>query len=135
MHGHACTHNTHSHACAQGMDAAGLNVLDFVDVGIECTLRQLLEHGWVCASSTTACVLHLPRPACRRALAARLQALWCGLGAGRYRRLSPAARISGCALALTGSLCLPSNYITFPFLLLPGTSMPTLIRCVHELAC
>jgi len=30
---------------AQAMDAAGLSVLDFVDVGIECTLRQLLEHG------------------------------------------------------------------------------------------
>uniref|UniRef100_A0A7S3QQ29 Protein kinase domain-containing protein n=1 Tax=Dunaliella tertiolecta TaxID=3047 RepID=A0A7S3QQ29_DUNTE len=28
------------------MDAAGLSVLDFVDVGIECTLRQLLEHGY-----------------------------------------------------------------------------------------
>jgi len=28
------------------MDAAGLSVVDFVDVGIECTLRQLLEHGY-----------------------------------------------------------------------------------------
>lgn len=28
------------------MDAAGLNIIDFVDVGIECTLRQLLEHGY-----------------------------------------------------------------------------------------
>ena len=28
------------------MDAAGLNVVDFVDIGIECTLRQLLEHGY-----------------------------------------------------------------------------------------
>lgn len=28
------------------MAAAGLNVVDFVDVGIECTLRQLLEHGY-----------------------------------------------------------------------------------------
>lgn len=28
------------------MDAAGLSILDFVDVGIECTLRQLLEHGY-----------------------------------------------------------------------------------------
>jgi hypothetical protein len=25
------------------MDAAGLSITDFVDVGIECTLRQLLE--------------------------------------------------------------------------------------------
>ncbi|KAF5834299.1 ABC1 family-domain-containing protein [Dunaliella salina] len=30
----------------EAMDAAGLSVLDFVDVGIECTLRQLLEHGY-----------------------------------------------------------------------------------------
>lgn len=30
----------------QAMDAAGLSVVDFVDVGIECTLRQLLEHGY-----------------------------------------------------------------------------------------
>eukprot|EP00873_Tetraselmis_striata_P044616 jgi/Tetstr1/464880/TSEL_009617.t1 len=29
-----------------GMAAAGLEVVDFVDVGIECTLRQLLEHGY-----------------------------------------------------------------------------------------
>ncbi|CAD7705399.1 unnamed protein product [Ostreobium quekettii] len=28
------------------MAAAGLNVLDFVDVGVECALRQLLEHGF-----------------------------------------------------------------------------------------
>ncbi|PNW84782.1 hypothetical protein CHLRE_03g158500v5 [Chlamydomonas reinhardtii] len=28
------------------MDEAGLSVVDFVDVGIECTLRQLLEHGY-----------------------------------------------------------------------------------------
>ncbi|GLC42639.1 hypothetical protein PLESTB_001122400 [Pleodorina starrii] len=28
------------------MAAAGLDVVDFVDVGIECTLRQLLEHGY-----------------------------------------------------------------------------------------
>lgn len=28
------------------MDAAGLEIIDFVDVGIECTLRQLLEHGY-----------------------------------------------------------------------------------------
>jgi aarF domain-containing kinase len=28
------------------MAAAGLEVTDFVDVGIECTLRQLLEHGF-----------------------------------------------------------------------------------------
>ena len=28
------------------MDAAGLSIIDFVDVGIECTLRQLLEHGY-----------------------------------------------------------------------------------------
>lgn len=28
------------------MDAAGLSITDFVDVGIECTLRQLLEHGF-----------------------------------------------------------------------------------------
>lgn len=28
------------------MDAAGLDIIDFVDVGIECTLRQLLEHGY-----------------------------------------------------------------------------------------
>ncbi|KAK9835785.1 hypothetical protein WJX74_007919 [Apatococcus lobatus] len=28
------------------MAAAGLSVTDFVDVGIECTLRQLLEHGY-----------------------------------------------------------------------------------------
>jgi len=29
-----------------GMAGAGLEVVDFVDVGIECTLRQLLEHGY-----------------------------------------------------------------------------------------
>lgn len=29
-----------------GMAAAGLEITDFVDVGIECTLRQLLEHGF-----------------------------------------------------------------------------------------
>lgn len=29
----------------EGMAAAGLDVVDFVDVGIECTLRQLLEAG------------------------------------------------------------------------------------------
>ena len=28
------------------MDAAGLSIIDFVDIGIECTLRQLLEHGY-----------------------------------------------------------------------------------------
>ena len=28
------------------MDAAGFDIIDFVDVGIECTLRQLLEHGY-----------------------------------------------------------------------------------------
>ena len=28
------------------MAAAGLEITDFVDVGIECTLRQLLEHGF-----------------------------------------------------------------------------------------
>jgi aarF domain-containing kinase len=27
------------------MEAKGLDVVDFVGVGIECTLRQLLEHG------------------------------------------------------------------------------------------
>ncbi|GIL77467.1 hypothetical protein Vretimale_2971 [Volvox reticuliferus] len=31
---------------APAMAAAGLDVVDFVDVGIECTLRQLLEHGY-----------------------------------------------------------------------------------------
>ncbi len=30
----------------EAMAAAGLDVVDFVDVGIECTLRQLLEHGY-----------------------------------------------------------------------------------------
>ena len=28
------------------MDANGQSITDFVDVGIECTLRQLLEHGY-----------------------------------------------------------------------------------------
>ncbi|CAG9462215.1 unnamed protein product [Pedinophyceae sp. YPF-701] len=28
------------------MDRAGLDIIDFVDIGIECTLRQLLEHGF-----------------------------------------------------------------------------------------
>ena len=28
------------------MEAAGLDVVDFVDVGIECALIQLLEHGF-----------------------------------------------------------------------------------------
>ncbi len=28
------------------MAAAGLDIVDFVDVGIECTLRQLLEYGY-----------------------------------------------------------------------------------------
>ncbi len=31
---------------AQAMEEAGLSVVDFVDVGIECTLRQLLEAGF-----------------------------------------------------------------------------------------
>lgn len=30
----------------QAMARAGLNVVDFVDIGVECTLRQLLEHGF-----------------------------------------------------------------------------------------
>lgn len=30
----------------RGMAARGLAVTDFVDVGIECSLRQLLEHGY-----------------------------------------------------------------------------------------
>mmetsp|Transcript_65590 Transcript_65590/g.207452 ORF Transcript_65590/g.207452 Transcript_65590/m.207452 type:complete len:476 (+) Transcript_65590:754-2181(+) len=30
----------------EAMAANGLDVVDFVDVGIECTLRQLLEHGY-----------------------------------------------------------------------------------------
>ena len=29
----------------EAMAAAGLDIVDFVDVGIECTLRQLLESG------------------------------------------------------------------------------------------
>ncbi|GAB4814519.1 hypothetical protein N2152v2_001565 [Parachlorella kessleri] len=33
-------------SCAAAMARAGLEVTDFVDVGIECTLRQLLEHGF-----------------------------------------------------------------------------------------
>lgn len=28
------------------MKAAGLDVVDYVDVGVECALRQLLEHGF-----------------------------------------------------------------------------------------
>ena len=28
------------------MAKAGLDVVDFVDIGVECTLRQLLEHGF-----------------------------------------------------------------------------------------
>ena len=28
------------------MAAAGLSIVDFVNVGIECTLRQLLDHGY-----------------------------------------------------------------------------------------
>lgn len=31
---------------AEKMNANGLDVIDFVDVGIECTLRQLLEAGF-----------------------------------------------------------------------------------------
>ena len=38
------------------MAAAGLNVVDFVDVGIECTLRQLLEHGYFHADPQCVCV-------------------------------------------------------------------------------
>lgn len=38
------------------MAAAGLDVVDFVDVGIECTLRQLLEHGYFHADPQ--CGLH-----------------------------------------------------------------------------
>lgn len=30
----------------QAMASAGLDVVDFVDIGVECTLRQLLEHGF-----------------------------------------------------------------------------------------
>ena len=30
----------------EGMAAAGLSITDFVNVGIECTLRQLLEAGY-----------------------------------------------------------------------------------------
>lgn len=30
----------------ESMKAAGLQVTDFVDIGIECTLNQLLEHGF-----------------------------------------------------------------------------------------
>ena len=30
----------------EAMAEAGLDVIDFVDVGIECTLRQLLDHGY-----------------------------------------------------------------------------------------
>ncbi len=44
---------THTFVCAcvcvcvsQAMEEAGLSVVDFVDVGIECTLRQLLEYGY-----------------------------------------------------------------------------------------
>ena len=39
----------------------GLNVVDFVDVGIECTLRQLLEHGYFHADPHpgTALALHV----------------------------------------------------------------------------
>ncbi|EFJ48862.1 hypothetical protein VOLCADRAFT_117484, partial [Volvox carteri f. nagariensis] len=36
------------------MAAAGLDVVDFVDVGIECTLRQLLEHGYFHAGNLLA---------------------------------------------------------------------------------
>lgn len=39
----------------EGMAAAGHEITDFVDVGIECTLRQLLEHGYFHAG---ACVVH-----------------------------------------------------------------------------
>ena len=31
----------------EAMAEAGLDIVDFVNVGIECTLRQLLDHGWV----------------------------------------------------------------------------------------
>lgn len=42
------------HCCQAGvkltdkaaMDRQGFNLVDFVDVGVECTLRQLLEHGY-----------------------------------------------------------------------------------------
>lgn len=30
----------------RAMDEAGQSVTDFVDIGIDCTLRQLLEHGY-----------------------------------------------------------------------------------------
>ena len=40
------------------MDAAGFDVIDFVDVGIECTMRQLLEHGYFHADP------HPGQPAC-----------------------------------------------------------------------
>ena len=37
----------------EAMAAAGLSVTDFVDVGIECTLRQLLEHGFFHAGASS----------------------------------------------------------------------------------
>ena len=56
------------------MAAARLDVVDFVDVGIECTLRQLLEHGYFHADpqcvpgrsllSTSACACIRRRKPC-----------------------------------------------------------------------
>ena len=42
------------------MAAKGLRVVDFVDVGIECTLRQLLDKGYFHAGRR----LHWPRDVC-----------------------------------------------------------------------
>lgn len=38
----------------EAMAAANLSITDFVDVGIECTLRQLLEHGFFHAGARLA---------------------------------------------------------------------------------
>lgn len=38
------------------MDAAGQKIVDFVDIGIECTLRQLLEHGYFHAGKVSPAV-------------------------------------------------------------------------------
>ena len=47
------------------MDRQGFNLVDFVDVGVECTLRQLLEHGYFHADPYAPwAVLHLPSAAC-----------------------------------------------------------------------
>ena len=62
------------------MDARGFSLVDFVDVGVECTLRQLLEHGYFHADPCVHCAVPAARAlydACdARCAIAAAQRLW-----------------------------------------------------------